>query len=118
MVVKGGEVLEGLCLRRVRLHTVAGEHCTVESDLWLPYPALSVIEYDAILHCSLYELDKVPVILFLDTAIDADVFMDGNDTLEMVSDLAHLHLEDILAHLQAKGHAQEPVPPLVGVKSC
>ena len=35
---------------------------------------------------------------------------------EAVCYLVHVHLEDILGHLQTKGHTQEPIPAIVGVK--
>ena len=50
------------------------------------------------------------------TSINADIIVDGNDTWRLVNDLVHVHFEDILAHLQAEKHAQEPIPPFVGVK--
>ena len=50
-------------------------------------------------------------------AIDIDVIVNGNDTWETVSHLVRVHLEDILAHLQAERHPQEPVLSHVGVES-
>ena len=40
----------------------------------------------------------------------------GNNARETVCYLVHAHLEDVLQHLLAKGHAQEPVPAMVGVE--
>ena len=37
-------------------------------------------------------------------------------TWETDSDLVHVHLEDIMAHHQAKGNVQEPVSSFVGIK--
>ena len=51
-------------------------------------------------------------------ALDAHVIVDGDDAGKMISDLVHVHLEDVLAHLQAKGNAQEKIPPFVGIKDC
>ena len=49
-------------------------------------------------------------------AIDTNVIMDGYDSGEAVGNLVHVHLKDVLGHLQTKGHVQEPVPPFVGLK--
>ena len=85
--------------------------------MWLPLPAPAAVEYNAILHKSLHQLDKVAVMLLWDMAIDAYVFsmvmIPGK-----VSDLVQVHLEDVLAHLYAEGYVQELVPPFVGVKHC
>ena len=40
------------------------------------------------------------------------VITDGDDTGEMVSDLTHAHLEDILTELQVTGHLQNWYLPL------
>ena len=64
----------------VRLCTLWGEHCTIEADLCLPYPSLAAVKDSAILCNGLYQLDKVPVMLFSGIAINADVVMDDNDT--------------------------------------
>ena len=64
----------------------------------------------------LHWLDKVAVVLLWGMAINTDIIIDGNDTWEVVSDSVHAHLEDILAHLQAEGNVQEPVPSFVGVE--
>ena len=37
-------------------------------------------------------------------AIDAYIIMDGNNARETVSYLVHVHLKDVLGHLQAKRH--------------
>ena len=92
-----------------------GEHCTVEANLWLPYPALAAAEYHVILHHSLHQLEKVPVMLLMDMAIDTHIILDGYDTRKTVNDVVHAHLEDILAHLQTEGHMKRLVPPLGGV---
>ena len=80
--------------------------------MWLPFLALSAIKDDAILHSGLYQLDKVHYYM------DADITIDGYDTRKMVSDVIHVYLEDVLAHLQAKGQVQEPVPSFVSVECC
>ena len=49
-------------------------------------------------------------------AIDIEVVIDGYDAWKMVSDLVYVHLEDILAHLQAKRHVEEPVLPFLVLK--
>ena len=95
-----------------------GENCAIEANLWLTYPEFFAVEYDTILHSSLYELDKVPVVPFWGLAVDVYVIMDGNDTGEMVSYLVHLHLEDVLAHLHSEMHAQELILPFVGLECC
>ena len=103
------EAFDGLYLGRFWLHTLKGEHCTVEADLWLPYLSLAAVKNDAILHSCLYQLHKVSVMLLWDTTINADIVVDCNGTWELVSDLVHAHFEDVLAHLKAK----EPVPAFV-----
>ena len=90
----------------VRPHTLEGKHCTTETYLGLPYLALATVEDDAILGSGLHPLHKVPVLLFLGPAKDTDVIVDCENPRKTVSDLVHLHLEDIMTHLQAKGHVQ------------
>ena len=103
-------------LSRVGLHTLQGEHCIMEADLWLHYPAPAAVECNIILCNSLHELDKVHVMLLWDMAVSSYIIMDGYDTRKTVSDLVHVHLKDVLAHLQAKGHVQQMVPPSMGVE--
>ena len=105
MVTEGREVLEGLHLSGVGIHTFGHEHCTLEADLWLHYHTLAAVEYAAIPHSSLHQLDKMPAVVLWGMAVDADIIMDGYDTRKMVIDLVHENLEDVLAHLQTKGHA-------------
>ena len=82
--------------------------------MWLPYPALAAIEYDAVLHCGLDAMDIMTVMFLWGIAIDTDVIVVGNDTWEMVSDLVHVNLEVVVAHLHAEGHVHKPVPPFCG----
>ena len=103
-----------MTLSGLGLHTLGSEHCTIKADLWLPYPALAAVEYKAVLCYSLHELDEVLVMVLGGMAVDTDVIMDGYDAWKLVSDLVHAHLEDVLAHLEAKGHVQGLVPSLVG----
>ena len=42
--------------------------------------------------------------------------MYGNNAGEMVRYLVHAHLKDVLGPLQTKGHAQEPVPAILGTE--
>ena len=42
--------------------------------------------------------------------------MDGDNAGVTVHYLVHVHLEDVLGHLQTEWHVQEPVPATVGVK--
>ena len=44
------------------------------------------------------------------------IIKDGDNAQETVHYLVHVHLEDILGHLQAEWHVQKPVPATVGVK--
>ena len=60
-----GEVLEGFHLSRVRLHTLGSEQCTIETDLWMPYSVFAAVEYNAILHRSLHQLDKVHILSWI-----------------------------------------------------
>ena len=48
--------------------------------------------------------------LLRSAAIDAYIIM-------MVHYLVHAHLKDVLGHLQAESHAQEPVPATMCVES-
>ena len=54
--------------------------------------------------------------LFLDLPIYTNIIMYGNHTWQPISDVSHPHLEHVLQHLQAKGHAQESVSIFMGVK--
>ena len=53
---------------------------------------------------------------FGSAAVDAYIIMDGNNAREKVCYLVHAHLKDILGHLQAKRHAQEPIPDTMCVE--
>ena len=79
---------------------------------------LLLLEYNTILCSSLHGLGKVPIVLFSVLALAAYVIVYGNDAGETVSHLVHVHLEDVLAFHQTKAHAQEPIPPFVGVECC
>ena len=96
---------------------MGSKHCIVKADLWLSYPALAAVEYEAVLCCYLCELDEVLVMFLRGMAIDSNFILDGYDAWEIISDLVHEHLEDVLAHLQAERHVQEPIPSFVGVES-
>ena len=50
------------------------------------------------------------------TATYAYIVMYGDNTGRTVHYLVHVHLRDVLGHLQTEGHAQEPVPAMVGVE--
>ena len=108
--------LAGLSPYWGRLHSFGSEHCTVKADLWLPYPTLAAIKYDAVLCYCLHEVDEVLAMLLSDMAIATDVTMDGFACWEIVSDLVLVHLEDVSAHIQTEGHMQELVPSLVGIE--
>ena len=97
-------------------HAFCGEHCTTECDLRLSDLALIAIEDNAMLSCYLHELQEVPV-MFLRSEVDAYIIINGDNAGETVSYLVHVHLKDILGHLQAKRHAQEPMPATMCVKS-
>ena len=78
--------------------------------------ALRAVEDNAMLGCCLPNLQEVPVMFLRSVAIDAYIIMNGGNAGEMVCYLVHVHLKDILGHLQAKRHAQEPVPAMMCVK--
>ena len=48
--------------------------------------------------------------------ISVDIIFNGDDASKMVCNLVHVHLEDVLGHLQAERHAQDCVPVMVGDK--
>ena len=48
--------------------------------------------------------------------VDAYIIINGDNTGEMVHCLVHAYLKDVLRHLQADGHVQEPVPATVSVE--
>ena len=69
------------------------------------------------LGCCLHELQELPKMLLRSAAVDAYIIMNDNNAAEMVHYLVHVHLKDILGHLQAERHAQEPVPVMMHVES-
>ena len=79
MIVGGKEVLEGLDIGRVGLHTSRGEHYAVKADLWLPDPTLAAVKHDPFLQDSLHQLDQVPVMLLRGSSEDTDIIVNGDD---------------------------------------
>ena len=56
--------------------------------------------------------------MFLRSAfIDAYIMVNDNNAGEIVCYPVHAHLKDVLGHLQAKRHAQEPVPDMMCKKT-
>ena len=96
-------------------HAFCSEDCIVEGNLGLPDMALRAVEDDAMLACHLHKVQQVSVMLLRGMAIDAYIIMNGDNARETVCYLVHVHLKDILGHLQAEGHMQEPVPAMVSV---
>ena len=78
--------------------------------------ALRAIEDNDGLGCCLHELQEAPVMFLRSVVVDAYIIMNGDNTREMVHYLVYVHLKNILGHLQAKRHAQEPVPVIMCVK--
>ena len=103
-------------LGRIWPHAFCSEHCTVEGNLELSDLALRPNEDNAVVGCCLHELQEVPVMSLRSAAVDAYIIMNGDNAGEMVHCLVHVHLKDIFGHLQAKQHAQEPVPAMMCVK--
>ena len=79
MLVRGGEVSEGLDFGRVGSHTFGGEDHTIEADLWLPDPALGAVENNSVLASGLHELDQGLVMLIGHPAIGAYIIVDDDD---------------------------------------
>ena len=50
------------------------------------------------------------------TAVNTYIIVYHGYAREMVCCLVHLHLKDILGHLQTKWHMQELVPTMMGIK--
>ena len=65
---------------------------------------------------SLHKLEKVPDVLLLGLAATLYDIMGCNDAKKAVSDLVHVNLEDILTHLDSKGHVQEPIPTFMVIE--
>ena len=98
------------------LHAFSSEDCTIEGNLGLPDPALRAAENDAVLADHLHKLKQVSVMLLWDIAVYAHIIMYGNNAGEIVCYLVHVHLKDLLGHLQTERHVQEPVPAMVGAE--
>ena len=64
----------------------------------------------------MHELQEVPVMLLRSVAVDAYLIMYGNNAREMVCCLVHVHLKDVLRHLQAEKHVQEPTPAMLHIE--
>ena len=109
--------MEGLDLGGIWLHTLCGEDCTVEGDLRLPDLTLQTVENYAMLLGSCHQLEEVSVMFLRGTAVDAYIIMHYDYAGETVCCLVHLHLKDMLGHLQAKWHMQEPVSAMMSIKS-
>ena len=56
------------------------------------------------------------VMLFRSMAINAYIIMDGNNARKVVCHLVHVHLKDVLGHLQTEEHVQEPISTMMDVK--
>ena len=93
---------------RIWLHALCGEHSTVESNLRQPYPTLCAVE-DVL-------LQKVLVMLLGVMTIYAYIIMNDNYAQQMVCCLVHLHLKDVLGHLQSEWHMQETIPTMMHIK--
>ena len=64
----------------------------------------------------LNKLKQVSVMLLGSVAIYAYIVMNGNNAMETVCCQVHVHLKDILGHLQTEWHAQEAVPAMMGIE--
>ena len=92
-----------------------GEKYTIEGDLMLSDPIIRAVEDNAMLGCYLHKLQEVSVMFVRSVALDAYIIVNGDNAGE-VHYVVHMHLKDILGHLQAKRHVQELVPAIMCVK--
>ena len=70
---------------------------------------LQAVKDKAMLIGSLHKLEQVSVMLLKGMAMYAYIVMYSNNTGETVCCLVHVHLKDILGHVQIEWHVQEMV---------
>ena len=78
--------------------------------------ALSTIKHDVMGLGRLYQVQEVLIMLLRIMAKYTYIIMNGNNAGQAVCCLVHLHLKDILGHLQTKWHIWEPIPSMMGIK--
>ena len=109
MGVGGREVLEGLDFGGILLH----EQSTIEGNLRLPDLTLCTVDNNTMLFGCLHQLQEVSVMLLGGMAIYTYIIFNDDYAWETVCFLFHLHLKDVLGHLQSKWHMQEPIPTMM-----